>query len=142
MNYYALVIGVAVAMYVVIRFRKTRLEKKKWVYPAFLASFPVYYWVFAVYGSDYAALINELAIGVGFLAVAYATYRLHSFIGLLLLATGYMMHAVYDVAHNSLFKNSGTPLWWPEFCGAVDMLIGLYLVFFAFSMKSRTEKIA
>ncbi len=142
MNYYALVIGVAVAVYVVIRFRKTRLEKKKWVYPVFLATFPVYYWVFAVYGSDYAALTNELAIGVGFLAVAYAAYRLHSFIGLLLLAAGYIMHAGYDVVHNSFFQNAGTPLWWPEFCGAVDMLIGLYLVFLAFSMKSRTEKIA
>jgi len=49
MNIYALIIGIVVALFVVIRFRKTSLERKKWVYPVFLATFPVYYWVFAVY---------------------------------------------------------------------------------------------
>jgi hypothetical protein len=29
MNYYALIIGLIIAIYVVIRFKKTRLEKRK-----------------------------------------------------------------------------------------------------------------
>ena len=140
MNFYALAIGIVIASYVIIRFRKTRLEKKKWIYPVFLATFPVYYWVFAVYASDYDALTNELAISLGFLAIAYVAYKLSSVMGLLLLAVGYIAHAGYDVVHNSLFYNSGTPLWWPEFCGSVDVLIGLYLIFFAFSMKQRKVK--
>ena len=139
MNYYALIIGVVIAVYVVIRFKKTKLEKKKWVYPVLLSTFPVYYWVFAIYSSDYGALINELAVSLGFLAIAYAAYKLSNPIGLLLLATGCIAHAGYDVIHNSLFYNSGTPLWWPEFCGAVDGLIGLYLIFLAFSMKKKLK---
>ena len=135
MNYYALIVGIAVAVYVVIRFKKRKLENIKWVYPAFLATFPVYYWVFAVYASDYKALISEVAIGSGFLLVAYIAYKLNSFMGLVILATGYIAHAVYDAIHNSLFYNPGTPGWWPEFCGSVDILIGLYLLYFALSIK-------
>lgn len=51
---YALAVGIAIAIYVVVRFRKTKLEKRKWVYPLLLSTFPIYYWVFAVYGSDYS----------------------------------------------------------------------------------------
>ncbi len=55
--------------------------------------------------------------------------------GLLLLATGYILHAGYDVIHNSLFINPGTPVWWPEFCGPVDVVIGAYLLYLAVSGK-------
>ena len=135
MNYYALIVGIAVALYVVMRFRKRKLERIKWVYPAFLATFPVYYWVFAIYASDYQALLSEVAIGSVFLFVAYMAYKLNSFIGLVLLASGYIAHAAYDVMHHSLFYNHGTPSWWPEFCGSVDILIGIYLLYLAISVK-------
>jgi len=141
MNYYALVIGIIIAIYVVIRFRRTRLEKKKWVYPAFLATFPVYYWVFAISASDNAALMNELAVGLGFLIIAYIAYKSNSGIGLLLLVLGYILHALYDVLHNSFFHNAGTPSWWPEFCGAIDMLIGLYLIYLVFPKQQKEAKI-
>ena len=142
MHYYALITGIVIAFYVVIRFRKTRLEKKKWVYPAFLATFPMYYWAFAIYASDYDALVNELVVGVGFLVIALVAYKFNSFISLVLLAIGYMAHAGYDVIHNSLFYNPGTPVWWPEFCGSVDVLIGIYLLYFAFLVKNRRLKFA
>ncbi len=135
MNYYALIIGIALAAYVVLRFKKTRLEQKSWVYPAFLATFPFYYWGFAVYAADYSALIHEAATGLGFMTIAYLAYRLNSALGLILLATGYIAHAWYDAAHNSLFHNAGTPLWWPEFCGAADLLIGLYLIYLSLSIN-------
>ncbi len=142
MNLYALIIGIVIAVYVIIRFRKTRLERKKWVYPVLLATFPVYYWVFAVYASDYRALAVEVIIGFIFLVIAYIAYKLSSFMSLLLLAFGYLAHGVYDIAHNSFFYNPGTPLWWPEFCGAVDVLIGLYLVYFAASMRRKNAEAA
>jgi len=103
MNLYALAIGIVIAIYLVIRFRKMRLENKKWAYSVVLATFPVYYWVFAVYASDYDALAIEVIIGFVFFAIAYMAYKLNSFMGLLLLAIGYIAHAVYDVAHNSFF---------------------------------------
>lgn len=139
-NVLALAIGIAVSLYVVIRFKKNGLEKKRWVYPALLATFPAYYWVFAVYASDYAALEKEVAIGAVFIAIALVAFKLESVAGLLLLGVGYIGHAVYDVAHNQIFMNHGTPLWWPEFCGAVDVFFGLYIVYYALSLKGGRTK--
>lgn len=137
MNIPALVVGIIIAVIVVMRFRARRLERTKWAYPVFLATFPAYYWVFAVYASDYTALLNELMVSVVFLAVAYFAYKFRSFATLLLLAIGYVAHAAYDFYHDALFINSGVPTWWPEFCGSVDILIGGYIVYLAFALHRR-----
>lgn len=134
-NYLPLAIGAAVGLYVVTRFKNSGLEKKSWAYPALLATFPVYYWVFAVSASDFGALEKEVAVGLLFMALAFVTYKLENAIGLLLLGMGYVGHAVYDVLHDQAFVNRGTPLWWPEFCGVVDVLIGLYILYRASSLK-------
>jgi hypothetical protein len=139
---YALAVGIAIAICVVVWFRRTKLEKSKWVYPLLLSTFPIYYCVFAVYGSDYTALQSELFAGVLFFALCYWAYRLSSFNALFVLAIGYIGHAIYDLGHNALFVNSGAPLWWPEFCGSVDMLIGIYLLAMATSVKMAQGKIA
>jgi hypothetical protein len=102
-----------------------------------LATFPLYYWFFAVYASDYTALLNELMASVAFFAIAYVAYRFRSFATLLLLSIGYIVHAAYDVYHDALFVNSGVPIWWPEFCGSVDVLIGGYVAYLAFSVGRR-----
>ena len=137
MNIYAFAIGIVIAVIVVLRFRARRLEKTKWAYPMFLATFPVYYWVFAVYASDYTALLNEVVASAAFLAIAYVAYKFRSFATLLLLAAGYVAHAAYDFYHDSLFSNSGVPAWWPEFCGSVDVLIGGYVAYLAFALHRR-----
>lgn len=137
MSYFALVFGIVVAILVVILFKITSLEKSNWAYPALLATFPIFYWAFAVYGSDNTALISEIVIGMGFLITAYLAYRLGNLFGLFLLAVAYIGHAVYDTFHSLLFLNPGAPLWWPEFCGSVDVFIGIYLLFFAFSTRQR-----
>lgn len=137
MNIYALTIGIFIAVIVVLRFRTRRLEKNRWAYPMFLATFPIYYWVFAVYASDYTALLNELMASVVFLAIAYVAYRSRTFATLMLLAIGYVAHAAYDFYHDVLFVNAGVPTWWPEFCGSVDVLIGCYVAYLAFSFRKR-----
>ena len=135
MNIYALAIGIVIAVIVVLRFRARRLEKTKWAYPIFLATFPIYYWVFALYASDYAALLNEFMVGAAFLAIAYVAYKFRSFATLQLLAIGYVAHAAYDFYHDALFVNAGVPTWWPEFCGSIDVLIGGYVAYLAFALR-------
>jgi hypothetical protein len=138
MNIYALVIGVVTAVFVVLFFKARGLEEAKWAYPVLLATFPVYYWVFAIYASDSAALLYECLVGGAFLAVAYTAYKYRSFVTLLLLAVGYATHAAYDFWHNLFFVNAGAPTWWPEFCGSVDVLIGAYIAYLAFSLPGRS----
>jgi cbb3-type cytochrome oxidase subunit 3 len=113
------------------RFRITNLNKRELLYPLLLASFPLYYFVFAIYAGSSTALISEIYVGSFFIAVALFAYKLNSVVG-------YLDHALYDVLHNHLFINEGTPDWSPEFCGAVDVLIGLYLIYLAYVL--RTER--
>lgn len=137
MNIYALAVGIFSAFVVVLLFKAWGLENTKWAYPVLLAEFPVNYWVFAIYGSDSAALLKELAVGLAFLAVAYIAYKVKSFVTLLLLAFGYVMHATYDFSHSFFFVNAGAPTWWPEFCASVDVLIGAYIAYLAFSFRRK-----
>jgi len=134
-NIYALAVGIVGAFVVVLLFKAWGLENTKWAYPVLLAEFPVNYWIFAIYGSDSAALLKELVVGLAFLAVAYIACKVKSFVTLTLLAFGYVMHAAYDFAHNFFFKNAGAPIWWPEFCASVDVLIGAYVAYLAFSFR-------
>jgi hypothetical protein len=137
MNTYAFVIGSVIAVVVVLVFKAIRLEQAKWAYPALLATFPVNYWIFAIYASDVAALHKELLVGLVFLAVAYAAYKFKSFVTLLLLAAGYVLHAAYDFHHELLFVNTGAPGWWPEFCGSIDVLIGAYIAYLTLSLPRK-----
>ena len=138
MNIYALEIGIAIAVAVILLFKAWGLEKTKWAYPALLAEFPVNYWIFAIYGSDSAALPKELLVGLAFLAVAFIAYKVKSFVTLLVLAFGYVMHAAYDFSHHFFFVNAGAPTWWPEFCASVDVLIGAYIAYLAFSFRKKS----
>jgi len=135
---YALAVGTVSALVVVLLFKAWGLENTKWAYPVLLAEFPVNYWAFAIYGSDSAALLKEIVVGLAFLAVAYIAYKVKSFATLLLLAFGYVMHAAYDFSHNLFFVNAGAPTWWPEFCASVDVLIGAYLAYLAFSFRKKS----
>ncbi len=137
MNLIALFVGFLAGVLLVARFHKTRLVRKKWAYPLLLASFPVYYWVFAVRNTwDSSVLQKEIFVGALFVGLSLIAYRLRQKTSLVLLASGYFGHAIYDVVHNSLFVNPGTPDWWPEFCGSIDALIGLYLVYLSVTVSS------
>ena len=138
MNIYAIAVGVVSAVVVVLLLKAWGLENTKWAYPVLLAEFPVNYWIFAIYGHDSAALPGELAVGLAFLAVAYIAWKAKSFFTLLLLAFGYVLHAAYDFSHDFFFVNAGAPPWWPEFCASVDVLIGAYIAYLAFSWRKKS----
>jgi hypothetical protein len=83
-------------------------------------------------------MLKEIAVSLPFLAVAYIACRVRSFVTLLLLAFGYAMHAAYDLSHNFIFVNAGAPTWWPEFCASVDVLIGAFIAYLAFSFHKKS----
>lgn len=129
MNVIALVVGTIVAAIVIGKLGRARSAHSIKLYAVFLATFPVYYFVFAVWAGDFDALFKEILVSLGFLSLAIIAYKARSLASLIVLAVGYIGHAIYDVAHDELFINSGTPNWWPEFCGAVDVIIGVYLLY-------------
>jgi len=135
MNIWALLIGTMLSIFAVIRFKKIGLERKVWFYPLLLASFPVFYWAFALFVSDYSALLDEVAVGSIYFAIAFIAYRWRSAVTSVVLATGFISHAVYDAMHHAMFINAGTPVWWPEFCASADLLFGFYLMYTAIFEK-------
>jgi len=131
-NRLATIAGIAVFALVVRGFRSRGLETSGWGYPALLATFPVYYWVFALYAADLAALPPEILAGIPFLAIAWIASTARSRWAWWLLAAAYVAHAAYDFCHDLLVTNAGVPAWWPFFCGSVDVLIGAYIALMAF----------
>jgi|TARA_R100001377_G_scaffold69194_2_gene44486 hypothetical protein len=135
MNILAFIIGIAVSILIIVHFKKTRLESSKFAYSFLLFTFPFYYFVFAVYGNDYAVIPSEFLGGLVFFSIAILSLRFSDFYKFNFLALGYILHGIYDVTHHMFFINAGTPVWWPEFCGVIDIILGLYLVILAFKLR-------
>lgn len=136
MNIPAVIIAVAVALALIAINRKTDRSYRFMGYPALMMALPACYWVIALASSDYDALMLELGAGVLFIVLAtlcvHYQHKGHS----ILLGTGWLLHGLYDAVLGSLFINAGTPIWWPEFCGTVDVLVGGYLISRAFQFFS------
>jgi len=135
MNLIALSVGITSSFYILYRFKKTGLEKSRWAYALFIATYPLYYLCFALYGQDYKTFSYEIIVGLLIIIFAYVGYRLKRRSALFFLGLLSISHALYDYMHEELFINAGTPVWWTEFCGSIDIILGLYLLFLAF--KSR-----
>ena len=131
MNIIALVVGILIACLIVHRFKLTGYENDNMAYPVLLATFPLYYWAFALYANDFGALLNEMLVGALFIGGAWLAYKSKRRVSLIILAVGFVAHGVYDVAHHVLYNPSVAPAWWPEFCGAIDILLGLYVLWLA-----------
>jgi peptidoglycan/LPS O-acetylase OafA/YrhL len=140
MNIYALTIGIITAILIIWHFKRRKLEKSKLPYPILLATFPLYYFVFALYSSDYVALYKEIGVGFIFLVLALLAIKSNRKASSLLVAIGCIAHGIYDAYHNMLFINNGTPSWWLEFCGSIDIILGIYLIYFAVSAPNKAFK--
>ncbi|WP_105189165.1 hypothetical protein [Pseudoalteromonas sp. T1lg48] len=127
MNSVWLLIGLAVALIIMITFARRGLWASRKGYPLLLASFPLYYWLFALWAMDFQALLYEAATAVVFFLLAGWAIKSRNPARWWLAGIGMLLHAGYDFFHDTLFSNAGTPTWWPEFCGMVDLVLALYL---------------
>jgi uncharacterized membrane protein HdeD (DUF308 family) len=135
MNILAFIVGIAISVIVILRFKKNGLECSKFGYPFLLITFPFYYFVFAVYGNNYEVIPLEFLGGSAFFAMAFLSIKYSCFYKFYLLGFGFIIHGIYDIVHDILIINAGTPSWWPEFCGVIDFIIGLYLITLAFRYR-------
>ena len=131
MNLLALIIGILIACLIIYRFKTTGYENHNLAYPVLLATFPVYYWVFALYANDIDALLMEVVVGALFIGPAILAYKSSRRASLIILAIGFVGHGVYDVIHPAINVHSVAPVWWPEFCGSIDILLGVYVLWLA-----------
>jgi len=127
-NALALFFGFVTAVAIIVLFRISGRENAKLPYVLVLISFPIFYCMFALLAGDIPAFINEVVAGGGFILIPLVALKQPRMGYSLLLALACVTHGIYDVFHNHWFVNSGAPLWWPQFCGTVDVIIGLYWV--------------
>jgi len=137
MNIYALSIGILTALITIKLFNGGKATNIQALYALYLASFPFYYWLFAVYGSSSTVLFKEILAGLPFMMLAGFCFKMNSKDYPLLLASGYILHAIYDFSHSDIFVNQGVPTWWPEFCGVINLILGVYIATFIFARSSR-----
>lgn len=124
-------LGIGMAIFMIFSMKAMKTENTVWAYPLTLLSLPLIYVVFAIVGHDFYALGLEMLIGLPFLVITIVCCKQHLKNSAYIMAAGWMLHGVYDAFHPALFHNAGIPEWWPVFCGAVDVIIGLYLLVLA-----------
>lgn len=99
------------------------LDRERAFYPTQMIVIALLYGLFAAMSGSTEVLLME-SIGITlFIVAAVAGFKANLWIVAVALAA----HGVYDFLHPRLFDNPGAPPWWPAFCGAYDVVAGIYL---------------
>ena len=116
-------IGIALAPAIGVLGRVSGLDRDRAMYPIALIVIAAYYVLFATMGGA-QALPAELIAATVFTVVAIIGFRT----SLWWVAAGIAAHGVFDwVVHPHLIANPGVPVFWPAFCGSIDVALGALL---------------
>jgi hypothetical protein len=116
-------IGIALALAIVALGRLAGLDRDRALYPVALIVIAAYYVLFATMGGA-QALRSELIAAAVFVVVAIVGFRT----SLWWAAAGIAGHGIFDfVVHPRLIENPGMPVFWPAFCGTIDVALGVLI---------------
>ncbi|MGJ8669628.1 MAG: hypothetical protein ACSHXK_09090 [Oceanococcus sp.] len=122
MNLIPLLLGLGLGFAIAILAHLIRFERDRSFYPTILIVIASYYVLFAVMSGE--SVVVELLIACFFSAIAIAAaVRWGSAIG-----WGILLHGVFDFTRNGIIGDGGAPHWWPEFCGGIDVALGVCLI--------------
>ena len=112
------------------------LDRGKGFFPTVLIVVASYYPLFAVLGGSGKALGLEVLVGVGFAVLAVIGFQRNMW----LVAGSIAGHGVFDAVHHLFIENAGVPIWWPGFCGTVDILLGGWFAVILWHRSRAAEK--
>jgi hypothetical protein len=117
----AVILGLVVAGFAAT----SGFDRDRSFYPTVLIVVASYYSLFATMGaSGYSTVAIETAAGLVFSVLAFLAFKR----SLWLAALGIAGHGFFDfLIHPSLVTNPGMPVWWPGFCGTIDIVLGAWL---------------
>lgn len=100
-------------------------DRDRAFYPTALIVIASYYSLFALMGAfQYSTLVIEIAGGLVFAAIALISFKTTMWLAVV----GIAGHTVFDFfIHHELVTNPGMPVWWPGFCGTIDLVIAGWL---------------
>lgn len=116
-------IGLLVAVAVAVLATVVGFARDRSFYATVLIVVAAYYVLFAATGADRQTLWLEMAAAGVFVVLAVVGY----YKSLWLLAAATVGHGVFDIFHHRLIHDPGVPAWWPGFCMAADVGLGVWL---------------
>jgi hypothetical protein len=117
----AVVLGLIVAGFAAT----SGFDRDRSFYPTVLIVVASYYSLFATMGaSGDSTVAIETAAGMVFAVLAFLAFKRSMWLA----ALGIAGHGFFDFfVHPSLVTNPGMPIWWPGFCGTIDILLGAWV---------------
>lgn len=118
---WAVILGLLVAGFAA----QSGFDRDRAFYPTVLIVIASYYPLFAVMGGSlHSTLAIEVAVGFVFAIFAVLGFRWSMWLA----AAGIAGHGFFDFfVHHALVANPGMPMWWPGFCGSIDIVLGAWL---------------
>ncbi len=117
------VVALALAAVIVVLGRLSGLDRDRAMYPITLIVIAAYYVLFATMGGA-QALPAELFAATIFTVIAIIGFRT----SLWWVAAGISGHGLFDwFVHPPLIANPGMPVFWPAFCGSIDVALGVLM---------------
>ena len=101
----------------------TRFDRDRVFYPTVLMTIATYYILFAVMGNSTPAIVTESLVASAFALIAVVGFKRNLWV----VAAGIAGHGVFDFFLHPFIQNPGMPVWWPGFCGSIDVFIGAFL---------------
>jgi hypothetical protein len=108
-------------------------DRERAFYPTVLIVVASYYVLFAAEEASTRTLVIEIAVASGFLLLAMVGYKKSFWV----VPVALVAHGVFDFFHHRLILNPGVPRWWPGFCLAFDVVLGIWL-----TVRLRTRQTA
>jgi hypothetical protein len=130
------VVGISTAVATAVFGRISGFERDRSFYPTILIVIALLYVLFATLDGRYPVVLAESAFALIFIVAALAGYAK----GCLIVAAGIAAHGLFDFLHLLFIEDRGVPIWWPGFCGTVDILLGAFVGFFV-CRKSSPETV-
>lgn len=128
-----LLVGAVLAIVLAIGARITRSDQERSFYPTLLIVIATYYVLFAFMSGE--SIVEEIVVAAVFSIVAIAGGKMSP----VLVGVGILLHGVFDFLRPLFISNSGVPVWWPGFCGGVDILLGAWVIWFSFKGVAQND---
>lgn len=121
--------GAAVGVLTIVVARTIRGER--WLYALGLLSLPGIYTGFALHAGDSPAVLKEMIYGIPYLVAGLFFAMVGVRRSAVVVGWFWLLHGMYDLAHDQLISNPGVPGWYAVFCFVVDVVVGAYVLWLA-----------
>jgi hypothetical protein len=80
---------------------------------------------FSLQGNSVNSIIIEVGVALVFYFIAMIGYTTNN----LIIAYGIIVHGIWDMLHHhALIIQTRIPLYWPTYCLAADLILGIYFL--------------